>query len=55
MRPTFHTSDDEFQALHEALNKTRSTSSTLRVPRDAIAHILMDHARLAQLLEERAA
>lgn len=37
------TNTEQFESLHVALNKTRSTSETVRVPKQALVHILMDH------------
>ena len=42
-------SDEQFHALHEAIDRTRKSSATVTVPRDALAKLLMDHAKLWQI------
>jgi hypothetical protein len=43
---------DEFEALHERHDRTRSTSKTVTVGRQALIHILMDHARMLEALRK---
>lgn len=50
-RPTYHLTQEELEALHEALDRARSNTTRVKVSREALAHILMDHARLAAELE----
>lgn len=38
--------DDEFHGLHVRLEKTRRTSSTVAVDRQALTRLLADHGRL---------
>jgi hypothetical protein len=38
--------------LHERHDRTRSTSKTVAVDRQALIHILMDHARLLEALRK---
>ena len=40
----------EFESLHERHDRTRSTSKTVTVDRQALIHILMDHARILEAL-----
>lgn len=35
--------DDEYQKLHEALDKTRANSVAVKVDKVALSHLLMDH------------
>jgi hypothetical protein len=42
----------EFETLHERHDRTRSTSKTVAVDRQALIHILMDHARLLEALRK---
>lgn len=37
---------DDFEALHEALAKVRSTSKTVTVNREALAALLIDYSNL---------
>ncbi|WP_199202166.1 hypothetical protein [Mesorhizobium sp. 113-3-3] len=47
-----YTTMDEFEALHERQDRTRSTSKTVTVDRQALIHILMDHARMLEALRK---
>lgn len=42
----FECSLDQFQLLHRAIDATRATSTTVRVPKDALEALLRDHGRL---------
>jgi hypothetical protein len=42
----------EFEILHERHDRTRSTSKTVTVDRQALIHILMDHARMVEALRK---
>jgi hypothetical protein len=42
----------EFETLHERHDRTRSTSQTVSVDRQALIHILMDHARMLEALRK---
>jgi hypothetical protein len=42
----------EFVSLHERYDRTRSTSKTVTVDRQALIHILMDHARMLEVLSK---
>ncbi|CAM5278226.1 hypothetical protein ATER59S_00357 [Aquamicrobium terrae] len=42
----------EFEDLHERHDRTRSTSKTVTVDRQALIHILMDHARMLEALRK---
>ena len=37
---------DQFENLHESLDKVKSTSTTVKVSKDALRNLLMDHAML---------
>ncbi|MGO4560160.1 hypothetical protein [Mesorhizobium sp. 2RAF21] len=42
----------EFEDLHARHDRTRSTSKTVTVDRQALIHILMDHARMLEALRK---
>ena len=44
------TTDHELHRLAEELDKVRSNSTTVKVPRDALAHLIIDHSRMAREL-----
>lgn len=44
MDAKLYTTLEEFEALHAAHDKTRRTSKTVTVPREALIHMLMDHS-----------
>jgi hypothetical protein len=43
---------DEFETQHERHDHTRSTSKTVTVDRQALIHVLMDHARMLEALRK---
>jgi hypothetical protein len=47
-----YTTMPEFELLHERHDRTRSTSRTVTVDRQALIHILMDHARMLGALRK---
>lgn len=42
-------SQSEFEGIHAALDKTRRTSETVKVNRQALTHLLMDYSRLLHI------
>jgi hypothetical protein len=48
-----YTTMAEFEHLHVRHNRTRSTSKTVTVDRQALIHMLMDHANMLQALGRR--
>jgi len=50
---TLTTTQDQFESLHEALHKTRQTSETVKVEREALRRLLVDHAQLLQRVDHR--
>jgi hypothetical protein len=44
------TTDRELHRLAEELDRVRSTSTTVKVPRDALAHLIVDHSRMSREL-----
>lgn len=44
------TTDRELHRLAEELDKVRSSSTTVKVPRDALAHLITDHSRMSREL-----
>lgn len=49
---TLHTTMAEFEGLHERCDRTRSTSKSVTVDREALIHLLMDHSRLIEALRQ---
>jgi hypothetical protein len=47
-----YTTMREFEALHERYDRTRSTSRTVTVEREALIHLLMDHSRMVEALRQ---
>jgi CxxC motif-containing protein len=43
---------DEYEAINEALDKTRRTSTTVKVSRSALTKLLIDHAKLIDRVEK---
>lgn len=48
-----HTATAEFESLWECLDKVRSTSQSVRVDKQALIHVLMDHASMFEALFKR--
>lgn len=51
--PYLTCSQDDFESIHAAVDKSRKTSQTVTVPRAAMAALLMDHSKLINNLEQR--
>ncbi len=49
---TLHTTMVEFEGLHARYDRTRTTSKTVIIDREALIHLLMDHSRLVELLRQ---
>lgn len=49
---SLYTTMREFEALHDRHDRTRSTSRTVTVDREALIHLLMDHSRLVEALRQ---
>ncbi|RWJ31990.1 hypothetical protein [Mesorhizobium sp.] len=47
---SLYTTMREFEGLHERHDRTRSTSRTVTVDREALIHLLMDHSRMVEAL-----
>lgn len=47
-----YTTMQEFETLHERHDRTRSTSKSVAVERQALIHILMDHGRMLDALRK---
>ncbi len=45
------TTTEEFEGLHNALDKVRSTSKTITVSKAALTHLLMDHSNMTHKLD----
>lgn len=46
----FKCTNDEFDAIYEAVNKCRGENVT--VPKEALAHLLDDHAELQHTIQQ---
>lgn len=44
-----HCTQAQFEALHDALDRVRSTSTTVRVDKQALINLLIDHGELHRL------
>lgn len=57
-RPTIedrlHTTADQFDTLHRAQAKARSTSKSVTVDRQALINVLMDHSALVRTVGQQA-
>ena len=49
---SLYTTMREFEGLHERNDRTRSTSRTVTVDREALIHLLMDHSRMVEALRQ---
>jgi hypothetical protein len=49
---SLYTTMREFEGLHERYDRTRSTSRTVTVDREALIHLLMDHSRMVEALRQ---
>ena len=47
-----YTNDEEFDLLHQAVDKTRKNAKEVKVPRQALINLLMDHSHLVKLVKE---
>ena len=47
-----YTTMAEFEGLHARNDRTRSTSKSVTVEREALIHLLMDHSRLVEALRQ---
>jgi hypothetical protein len=52
MRTKLECSDEQFDGLHEALDKVRSTSTTVKVDKEALGALLRDQVRLLKAVGE---
>ena len=47
-----YTNDEEFELLHQAVDKARKNAKEVKVSRQALINILMDHSHLVKLVKE---
>ncbi len=47
-----YTNDEDFDLLHQAADKARKNAKEVKVPRQALINLLMDHAHLVKLVKE---
>tara|TARA_R100001443_G_scaffold93534_1_gene100098 strand:+ start:111 stop:287 length:177 start_codon:yes stop_codon:yes gene_type:complete len=47
-----YTNDEEFELLHQAVDKARKNTKEVKVPRQALINLLMDHSHLVKLVKE---
>lgn len=50
---TLHTTHSDFETLHAAHDKARSTSKTITVSKAALGRLLMDHSALVEEVRHR--
>lgn len=51
----YNLSQEQFEGLHEAFDKARASSKTVKVDKEALRRILLDHANYAVIIEKRGA
>ena len=47
-----YTNDEEFELLHQAVDKARKNAKEVKVSRQALINILMDHSHLVKSVKE---
>ncbi len=47
-----YTSDKDFDLLHQAVDKARKNAREVKVPRQSILNVLMDHANFITTLKQ---
>ena len=47
-----YTNDEEFDLLHQAVDKARKNAKEVKVSRQALINILMDHSHLVKSVKE---
>lgn len=47
-----YTTDEDFDTLHLAADKARKNAKEVKVPRQALINLLMDHGHLVKLVKE---
>jgi len=47
-----YTNDEDFDLLHQAADKARKNAKEIKVPRQALINILMDHSHLVKSVKE---
>ena len=51
-RVKLYTNDEDFDLLHLAVDKARKNAKEVKVPRQALINLLMDHSHLVKLVKE---
>jgi hypothetical protein len=49
---TLRTTQAQFEGLHERVDKTRSTSKSVTVDKDALTALLMDHSMMVRAFRD---
>lgn len=52
VRMKLYTSDKDFDLLHQAVDKARKNAREVKVPRQSILNVLMDHANFIATLKQ---
>jgi len=52
VRMKLYTSDEDFDTLHLAADKARKNAREVKVPRQSILNVLMDHANFIATLKQ---
>ena len=47
-----YTNDEDFDLLHQAADKARKNAKEIKVHRQALINLLMDHSHLVKLVKE---
>ena len=47
-----YTNDEEFDLLHQAVDKARKNAKEVKVTRQALINLLMDHSHLVKSVKE---
>ena len=47
-----YTSDEDFDLLHLAVDKARKNSKEIKVPRQSLMNMLMDHANFISVVKQ---
>ena len=47
-----YTSDEDFDLLHLAVDKARKNASEIKVPRQSLMNMLMDHANFISVVKQ---
>jgi len=52
--PPLACTQEQFEGLHAALDHTRRSTQTIKVSREALSNLLMDHSELLAIVDRKA-